>query len=127
MKELEAWDGSTNVWKPEPGETVVGVLQRMETWETENGPANVAVIAQEATGELLWVFVTSAVLKKLWQQDNPLPGDRVGIKFAGQPEGKEYNLYALVVDKAARPMKARVSEISPPALDDGGSDPFEED
>ena len=118
FKELENASGSVETWKPEVGSMVVGVLLERQKWETENGPADVAIIAREdKDGEKIAVFLNSLTLWKRWEEEYPRLFDRVGIKLCAKETsktGREYNVYALVVDR--NPVNYPViSEVCEPA------------
>lgn len=101
--ELEAHTGQVATWKPEIGDKIVGVLIERQQWDTENGPADLAIIAQEDKGgEKIGVFLNPMTLRKQWQEERPRLFDRVGIKLCSKETsktGREYSVYALLVDR----------------------------
>lgn len=101
--ELENHTGQAAVWRPEIGDTIVGVLIERRQWDTDNGPADVAIIAQEdKDGEPITVFLNPTILWKRWQEECPRLYDRVGIKLCSKETsktGREYSVYALLVDR----------------------------
>lgn len=96
-------------WKPEPGDLLVGKLIRKGVRKTRYGPTEVAVVETDDHARFC-VWLSSTVLKGCFDQENPEPGDRVGIRYNGRHETKGYHLYALVVDRGER-----VPPRSPPA------------
>lgn len=112
-------------WNPEPGDQVVGELLRYEDRVTKFGPARVAVVDQDDGQGRVGVWLTAAVLKTLFEREQPRPGDHVGVKFIGPAPGKNYKLYALLVDRAEQVTPApssaapTASRVAPRAVASG--------
>jgi len=87
------------------------------------------VIDQQDGRGLLGIWLSNVVLRNAFDREHPRPGDQIGVKYLGIPEGKRYKTFALVVRRAqpAPPEVTRATVVSrgPGALDD--SDPFWDD
>lgn len=108
-KSLENWDGGTRIWSPVKAgygaycpKVVIGELVRVEEWDTEHGPALVAVIIDDTDAQETVIFLTSATLERQWAEQKPCAGDRIGVAFGGQDEAKSgrlFNRYKLMVER----------------------------
>lgn len=107
--QLELWDGKTRVWSPTSEaegaynpKVVTGRLLYVEEWDTDNGPARVAILADDIDGQETVVFTNGVVLRQAWETYQPKIGDRIGVAYGGKEEskrGKEYNRYRLTVER----------------------------
>jgi len=98
--ELDDWDGAyPDAWRPQAGETLVGVVKNYTTASGQYGEVAVCTIAEEETGECVAVWLSSAVLLSLFKRHKPKVGERIGLKYGGTHPEKGYKLYALVVDR----------------------------
>lgn len=98
--------GELATWKPAIGEGIQGRLHGYETRTTRHGLARIAVIEDEAGGGRVGVWVTAAVLKRLFEEQKPRAGDRVAIRYYGPAEGKQYNLWGLAVERGQAVQKS---------------------
>jgi len=97
--ELDQDDGALPTsWRPEVGDTLVGVLLRYDRGSTPYGPQTIAHIADEESGEIRGVWILHEVLRQEFAAQRPRPGERLGIKRL--PDGDGYKRYRLVVDRA---------------------------
>lgn len=90
--------GPGNDWSPEPGDTVIGTVRRFEHPKTKTGDRFLPIVvleveATEGTTEELRVPVKHRVLASELLDSKVQLGDRVAIRYLGQPEGKSYYLY----------------------------------
>ena len=88
------------VWQPEPGETLAGV---MIGWQKAVGTygENYQILIRDETDKVTAAWLTPWLKENLRSQDAE-QGDLVAITFLGKkksPAGREYNAYALAVDK----------------------------
>lgn len=114
------------VWQPTSDQasayrpdTITGELLKVEEWQTENGPTRVAVLLDDLDGDETSIFLGSTALTNAWDEQEPCVGDRVGIRFGGQVEGKNgrtYNRFYLAVER----------HNAPPPLRDAQEDLFAE-
>jgi hypothetical protein len=109
--ELEQDSGHLPSWKPEIGDTLVGRIVDSEIVLTKWGEAETAII-EDDTGTRTRLYVTPAVLKTLWTNEQPGIGDQIGVKRVAPPEGKTWKNFILKVDRAVDPEP------------DASSDPF---
>jgi len=121
--ELETWsDEPARAWKPEPGEVLVGELLAYRQGQGAYGPAWVAHVREEGSGELRAVWLFHAVALDEFRRLRPKPGERVGLRLLedGGKAGARYRRFALVVD---RPVEAEVPDFEAlaPASDAGNA------
>ncbi|MCH7701521.1 MAG: hypothetical protein IID37_07520 [Planctomycetes bacterium] len=85
MTEEEMFDALDNeperapVWKPEPGDRIVGTIRAFGKKTSQYG-------------------THPTVLREEFQSQDPQVGDLVGIRYLGQPEGQKYHDYIVKVD-----------------------------
>lgn len=106
-KSVEDAKGSSgNAWKPDAGETLFGkVLSIRRVANSKYGQdQRVASIQEEDTGKTVLVFL-STVLESQFSANNIAEGDRVGIKYLGTPEGKQYKDYVVMVQREKNPFE----------------------
>ena len=102
LGELEDWrDEQPRVWRCEPGDVLVGELVRYTRGEGTYGPAWIAQVREEGSGELRSVWLFHMVLLYLFKTLRPQPGERLGIRRLDDGEGERgrYRRYAVVVDR----------------------------
>lgn len=110
----ESSGGWPQTWKPEVADMLLGRLVRTGTRTTKYGVTPVAVVEDDDGAS--WCVWLSTVLKKAFDEQRPLPGDRVGIQYNGKHELKGYHIHTLVVESAApRPPQSARSSATPPA------------
>lgn len=120
-RELETWsDEPARAWKPEVGDVLVGELVAYRQGQGAYGPAWVAHVREEGSGELRACWLFHAVLLDEFRRLRPKPGERVGLRRLedGGKAGSRYRRFALVVD---RPVGAEVPDFEAlaPASDAG--------
>lgn len=121
-QEGSAWPQS---WKPEVGETLVGVILRYSSGPSRYGPVRTAIIEKDDGGKCsLWL--SSIVLLDLFKRERPKVGERIGVRYLGKHE-KGYRRWSLVVDRPAAeldfsPLGGEPRQEEPPtrATDRGG-------
>jgi hypothetical protein len=133
--ELEREDGTyPESWRPQPGDILVGTIEKYDRASTSYGTYNIAVLRDEQ-GALHSVWLMHAVLLDEFRKLRPRPGERLGIKRLEDAE-RGYRRYAVRVDRepgsdipdfdaapAADAPPATASEPKPPARANGGSTP----
>lgn len=90
-------------WRPEIGETLVGRIERFERREARFGPCDVALVRDEASGELRAVWLAWPTLADRFTEQRPQVGERIGVRRLEDGQGKRgaYRRFALVVDRPA--------------------------
>lgn len=113
-------------WKPEVGGKLIGVVTARDIRDGDYGEYEILTVRQDDGEELAW-HATGSVASAKVEEQNPQPGDKVGIKYRGLTPNKagtnEYHHYALVVergDDGAAPGAPDVPVDDAPA---GGSKP----
>jgi hypothetical protein len=96
--ELEGEDGTyPEAWRPEVGEILVGELTGYDQGTTPYGPAVIARVVDEATGETWSVWLIHHVLLDEFRKLRPKPGERVGLKRL--EDADHYRRYSVRVDR----------------------------
>jgi hypothetical protein len=86
-------------WNPEIGETLTGTIVAFTTRMTKFGETRLAIVDREDGEGQVQLWLSSVVLKGLFEQQRPRCGDRIGVRYGGRHEQKNYHLYSLVVDR----------------------------
>ena len=94
--------GSGAEWQPtKAGDTVIGKILRFEHPVTKAEGRILPIVILEVEGsdgpETLRVAVKHSILRDELLDRGAQIGDRVAIRFLGQPEGKRYFLYRVAV------------------------------
>lgn len=104
-------------WEPEePGDALIGTLEKVEEAPTEFGTYEVAHIRNE-DGVLKGLWLMHTVLQNEWTEADPQPGDRIGALYHGQRAGQDYDyhMWSVEVERAGE-----TSEDRPPQRPDEG-------
>ena len=88
---------TTVAWKPEEGDSLTGRVIDVEQMENEYGIHPVLTIVTDGGREVTW-HVFGTVAQKEVARQRPKVGDGIGVKYLGQPEGKAYKLWRVVVE-----------------------------
>lgn len=89
------------VWQPEPGECLVGVLIGSQKAVGTYGE-NWQMLIQDEKGTVTAAWITQWLKENMRAQGAEV-GDLIALTFLGKkqsPAGKNYNAYSLIVDKA---------------------------
>jgi len=92
------FDRNQESWKPEVGDIVEGSIVEMSTRESEYGPYPLLVILTTQDTEVA-VHGFHSVLKNVLAEQRPSVGDEIAIKYCGVPEGKDYKLYKVALER----------------------------
>jgi hypothetical protein len=97
---LLPWESQAiNHWKPEPGDTLLGILRGLKPAQDPFGQGHMLVV--ETEGGELWSMWLTGYLKAELEAQHATPGTLVGIKYLGKGtskgSGKTYNRYEVVV------------------------------
>jgi hypothetical protein len=94
----ERLDSFAEPWKPEPGDKLVGEVVELDERTNEYGTYPVVTVRTD-DGEELAFHAFRTVAKNELAKQRPEVGDRIGIKYVGKPEGKDYELYRVKVER----------------------------
>ncbi len=90
-------DIEPEVWKPAPGDKLIGALVASRRRVAGYNPYMVYTIQE---GQKLWdVHAFHDVLERELAGQDARQGDQIGIKYTGKPEGKDYEHYRVIVQK----------------------------
>lgn len=94
--------GYPESWRPEAGQTLVGVFQRLESGHTSYGPAWIAILSDVASGEERSVWLLHTALRNQFKRHAPAAGELVAIKYEGKATsstGQKYDNWTVRVDR----------------------------
>ena len=86
-------------WQPQPGEVLVGVIDRYAIGYTPDGPIRTVIVAEEPTGVRVRLWLSSTILLSLFAQQQPRPGERIGVRYRWRDLDNSYHRWMLVVDR----------------------------
>lgn len=98
--------GYPESWRPEAGDTFVGVFQRLESGHTSYGPAWIAVLADVQSGEERSIWLLHTALRNQFKRHAPAPGELVAVKYEGKAtsgSGQKYDNWTVRVDRSDKP------------------------
>ncbi len=99
-------------WRPEKGEQIIGTI--VEIGEAKGDYAAYPLITIEtATGDIA-VHAFHTVLRQELESKQPAEGDRIGIRYLGVPDDKDYESYRVVIERAT-PRATAPAPVAPPA------------
>ena len=101
-------------WRPLEGDQIVGVIERYShgTSSLTGDPVQIVWI-EDDQGNRHSVWLNCAVLVSKFADLKPQPGERVGIRYMGKHEAKNYKIFRVVVDRAAAPPAAPTFDAPP--------------
>src|SRR5206468_3062798 len=103
MKTLdERLDAFAEPWKPEPGDKLIGEVADLDERESEYGSYPIVTVLTDE-GEELAFHAFRTVAKNELAKVRPQIGDRIGIAYHGKPDGKDYELYRIIVERDEAP------------------------
>lgn len=89
---------NTTPWKPEPGDIVTGRVVDIEMFDGKFGTYPLLMLETD-DGDEIAVHAFHTVLKSELARKRPQPGDLIGIKFQGDPEGRGYQAYKVRLER----------------------------
>jgi hypothetical protein len=98
----ERLDSFPEPWKPKPGDKLIGEVIDLDERESEYGTYPIVIVASDEGEELAFHAFRTVARNELAKQ-RPQVGDRIGIAYHGKPEGRDYELYRIVVERDERP------------------------
>ncbi len=84
-------------WKPNPGDHLIGTVVTVTTRTNDYG--EYPVITIEANGNEWDFHGYHTVARRELEQQNPQPGDQIGIRYLGKPDDKPYEQYRIIVER----------------------------
>lgn len=95
-------DSVAQAWRPQVGEKLTGVVVAIgERISNYNDKPYVVLTVRTDDGHEFVVHAFHTVLAQELAMQRPQVGDRIGIRYDGQPEGKNYESYRVVVERNA--------------------------
>jgi hypothetical protein len=91
-------DSFAEPWMPDAGEKLIGEVVDLDERENEYGSYPVVTVLTDEGDELAFHAFRTVAKNELAKQ-RPQVGDRIGIKYVGKPEGKDYELYRIKVER----------------------------
>jgi hypothetical protein len=104
----------THHWRPEPGDTLLGILRGLKPAKGPFGQGHLLLI--ETDDWALWGMWLTGYFKAELESQHARPGTLVGIRYLGKgtskQSGKTYNRYEVVVQDPLPVVDA--AELEPP-------------
>ncbi len=97
-------DSASEPWKPSPGDKLIGSVVDIDERDAGYGLYPIVVVLAD-DGEQYAFHAFHTVAKSELAKARPVVGDRIGIKYLGKPEGKEYESYKVTVEREAGPQQ----------------------
>jgi hypothetical protein len=92
-------DDGFPTWRPQPGEVLVGVIDRYTISETPQGLVRAVMVTEERTGERVCLRLASTSLLALFAQSQPHPGERIDVRYRWHAPDQAYQRWRLCVDR----------------------------
>lgn len=108
-------DDGLPTWRPQPGEVLVGVIDRYTISATPQGLVRTVIVIEERTGEPVCLRLASTSLLALFAQSQPHPGERIDVRYRWHTPDHAYQRWRLLVD---RPETLNFSALGGEASDD---------
>ena len=104
-KIAERLDLDPEIWKPAPGDKVVGIVIAVSEYTGDWGTYSTVTLETEDE-QLVLVRGFHTVLKGELQRINPQHGGVLGVKYLGVPEGRSYEHYRVWYEGPTAPTAA---------------------
>lgn len=85
-------------WMPGLGAKLIGEVVDLDERENEYGSYPIVTVLTDEGAELAFHAFRTVAKNELAKQ-RPQVGDRIGIVYLGKPEGKDYELYRIKVER----------------------------
>jgi hypothetical protein len=92
-------DDGLPTWRPQPGEVLVGVIDRYTISETPQGIVRTVIVTEERTGEQVCLRLASTSLLALFAQSQPHPGERIDVRYRWHAPDHSYQRWRLLMDR----------------------------
>ena len=104
-------------WQPQPGEVLVGVIDRYAIGYMTDSPVRTVIVTEEPTGARVRLWLSSRILLSLFAQHQPRPGERISVCYRWRHLDNGYHRWMLVVDRPESldfsPLGGEVSDEGP--------------
>ncbi len=102
MKSItERLDSFAEAWRPEPGDKLVGLIvdldERVSQYSDDPYPV---VTVQTDDGEELAFHAFRTVARNELAKLRPAVGDRIGVAYHGKKDGRNWESYKIIVERA---------------------------
>lgn len=103
MKSItERLDSFAEAWRPEPGDKLVGVIvdldERVSQYDEDGYPI---LVVETDDGQEFAFHAFHTVARNELAKQRPAVGDRVGVAYHGKKDGRNYESYRIIVERAA--------------------------
>jgi hypothetical protein len=92
-------DDGLPTWRPQPGEVLVGVIDRYTISATPQGLVRTVIVIEERTGEQVCLRLASTSLLALFAQSQPQPGERIDVRYRWKASDHAYQRWRLLIDR----------------------------
>lgn len=89
-------DSTSEPWKPNEGDKLIGTVVDIDERDGGYGSYPIIVVLTDS-GDQLAFHAFHTVAKSELAKARPVVGDRIGVKYLGKPEGKNYESYRITV------------------------------
>jgi hypothetical protein len=111
---VERLDAPTEAWLHDPGDQLVGTIADVDQRDSGYGvyPTVTIVVEEDSTenggqpiepGDERVLHAFRTVPRNELAKRRPQVGDRIGVKYLGKAEGRDYEAYKVVLELAERP------------------------
>jgi len=92
-------DDELPTWRPQPGEVLVGVIDRYTIRHTPQGLVRAVIVTQAQTSEQVCLRLASTSLLALFAQSQPQPGERIDVRYRWHAPDHGYQRWRLLMDR----------------------------
>ena len=92
-------DDGLPTWRPQPGEVLVGVIDRYTISATPQGPVRTVIVIEERTGAPVCLRLASTSLLARFAQSQPQPGERIDVRYRWHTPDHGYQRWRLLLDR----------------------------
>lgn len=100
LRRLNGERPPAETWKPAPGDVLIGEVVDLDEIEVEHGSYPVITVLRDGK-RFAWHAKPSVARFEL-ARVAPEVGDMIGIRYDGQPAGRSYHLFRVVLDRPPR-------------------------
>ena len=94
-------DSFAEAWKPEPGDKLIGTVVDLDERDSAYGDEPYPIVTVETDdGNELAFHAFHTVARNELAKQRPAIGDRIGIAYHGKQDGKNYESYRVIVERA---------------------------
>jgi len=100
-------DSFAEAWRPEPGDKLVGRIIDIDERDSAYSEVPYPIVTVETDdGQEMAFHAFHTVARNELAKQRPVIGNRIGIAYHGRPEGKSYEAYRVIVERADSQPKA---------------------